>query len=50
MERFSIKVGVVYVKVRVSKRFKEELDWAIDKRLWVISNKMLFKTAVSLRN
>ena len=29
--------------------FKEELDWVIDKRLWVISNKMLFKTVVSLR-
>ena len=29
--------------------FKEELDWVIDKRLRVISNKMLFTTVVSLR-
>ena len=50
MERLSIKVGVAYVKVHVSKWFKEELDWAIDKRPWVISNKMLLKTAEPLRN
>ena len=43
MEHFSVKVGVVYVNVRISKWLKEELAWAIDKRLQVISNKMLFK-------
>ena len=29
--------------VRVSSHLKEELTWAIDKRLWVISTIMLFK-------
>ena len=29
---------------------KQELAWVIDKRLRVISNKMLFKTVVPLRN
>ena len=50
MERFSIKVGMAYVNVRISKQLQEELTWAIDKRLWVISNKMLFKTVAPLRN
>ena len=36
-------VGVVDVDVRVSSHLKEELTWAIDKRLWVISTIMLFK-------
>ena len=45
-----IKVGVAYLNVSVSKRLKEELAWVIDKWLWVISNKMLFETVVSLRN
>ena len=36
-----IKVGVAYVNVYVSKQLKEELVWAIDKRLRVISNKMV---------
>ena len=36
-----IKVGVVYVNVHISRSFKEELVWAIDKWLWVISNTML---------
>ena len=31
-----IKVGVAYVNVRVLKSLKEELAWAIDKRLRVI--------------
>ena len=35
----------MYVNVHVSRHLKEELAWAIDKRLQVISNKMLFKTA-----
>ena len=50
MERFSIKVGVVYVNVRILKWLKEELTWAIDKRHQDISNRMLFKTVVPLRN
>ena len=45
-----IKVGGMYVNVRVSRCLKEELAWVIDKRLWVISNKILFKTVVPLRN
>ena len=45
-----MKMGVVYVNVRVSRPLKEELTWFIDKRLQVISNKMLFKTVVPLRN
>ena len=50
MEHFSIKVGVAYMNIRVSKRLKEQLAWDIDKWLWVISNKMLFKTVIPLRN
>ena len=38
------------MNVCVLRRLKEELAWAIDKRLWVISSKMLFKTVVPLRN
>ena len=45
-----IKVGVAYVNVCILRRLKEELAWVIDKRLRVISNKMLFKTVVPLRN
>ena len=37
-----IKVGVVDVDVHVSSRLKEELDWAADKWLQVISTIMLF--------
>ena len=50
MEHFSYKggCGVVYVNVRVSRRFKEELSWAIDKRLQLI-NTMLFKTVIPVR-
>ena len=29
--------------------FKEELTWAVDKRLWVISTIMLFKTTKKLK-
>ena len=41
-----MKVGatVVYVNIRILRRLKEELAQAIDKQLWVISYKMLFKT------
>ena len=35
------------MNVRVSRSSKEELAWVIDKQLWVISNKMLFKTIVA---
>ena len=38
MERFSYKVGVAYVNIRLSKHLKEELVWAIDERLRSISN------------
>ena len=44
-----IKVGVVDVDVRVSSHLKEELTWAIDKRLWVISTIMLFKNSKSTK-
>ena len=36
-----IKLGVAYVNVRVSKSLKEELAWATDKQLQVISIIML---------
>ena len=39
-----------YVNVHISKHLKEDLAWAIYKRLQVISNKMLFKTDIPLRN
>ena len=35
---------MAYVNVHVSRCLKEELGWAIDKRLEVIINIMLFKT------
>ena len=34
--------------VRVLRCLKEELSWAADKRLWIISNIMLFKTVILL--
>ena len=34
-----VKVGVVYINICVSRHSKEELAWAIDKWLWVISDK-----------
>ena len=45
-----IKVGVVYMNICVLRHLKEELAWVIDKRLRVISNKMLFKTVIPLKN
>ena len=42
-------MGVAYMYVRVSKHLKEELTWAIDKWLQVISDKILFKTVIPLR-
>ena len=41
---------MAYVNICVSRRLKEELAWVIDKQLRVISNKLLFKTVVPLRN
>ena len=42
MKHFSYKSGCgVRERVCVSKRLKEELAWAIDKWIRVISNKML---------
>ena len=38
---------MVDVDVRVSSHLKEELAWAIDKRLQVISTIMLFKSSKS---
>ena len=49
MERLSCRVGVAYMNVRVSRRLKEELGWAIDKRIPLIINKILFKTFIPLR-
>ena len=43
-------MGVACVGAHVLKRLKEELAWAIDQSLQVISNIMLFKTVILLRN
>ena len=43
-------VGMLYVNVHVSTHLKQELAWAIDKWLWLISNTMLFKTVIPLKN
>ena len=40
---------MAYVNVRISRRLKEELAWVIDKRLRVISNKMLNKAVLNLK-
>ena len=40
---------MVDVDVRVSSHLKEELTWAINKWLWVISTIMLFKSTKELR-
>ena len=45
-----MKVGVACGDVCISRCLKEELALVIDKRIRVISNKMLFKTVVPLRN
>ena len=39
-------MGMAYVGIHVSRHLKEELAWAIDKWLWIISNIMLFKTVI----
>ena len=50
MEHFGINVGVAYMNVQISKQLKEELAWAIDKQLLVISNKMFNYTTTILKN
>ena len=40
---------MAYVNVRVTRRLKEELSWAIDKWLRLIINAMLLKTVIPLR-
>ena len=40
---------MVNVDVRILSRLKEELTWAIDKRLRVISTVMLFKNSKSTK-
>ena len=37
------------VNICISRCLKEELTWAIDKRLWVISNKMFGYTTKKLK-
>ena len=50
MEGFCYKGGVVFCRHSFIEMFKVELTWATSKRLWVISNVMLFKTVIPLRN
>ena len=38
-----MKVGVVDVDVCKLSHLKEELAWAVDKQIWIISTIMLFK-------
>ena len=40
---------MVDVDVCVSRHLKEELVWAVDKRLWIISTIMLFKNSKSTK-
>ena len=49
IEQFCYKVGVVYVAVRVSRCLIEELAYATDKRLRVISNICVFKNSLSAK-
>ena len=49
-ERFSHKGGCGVCGSTHIKAFKEEVAWATDRRLRVISNIMLFKTVILLRN
>ena len=52
MECFSYKSGCGICEPMHIKEFllKEQLDWAIDKRLQVNSNKMLFQAVIPQRN
>ena len=47
-ECFNYKGGYGVHGLMHIEAFKEELAWVIDKRLQVISNKMLFKTVIPL--
>ena len=49
MERFTFKLGMVCVDICISSHLKEELAWAADKRLWVISTIMLFISSKELK-
>ena len=49
MERLVIRMGVAYVNICTSRRLKEELAWAIDKRLQLIINITYIKTIIPLR-
>ena len=44
-----VQHGVAYINICVSKHSKEELSWAVDEWLQVISNKILFKMVIPLR-
>ena len=44
-----IRESVAYVNVRLPRRLKEELAWAIDEQLW-LTNTILFKIVIPLRN
>ena len=50
MERLQLKGGCGICECTYIDALKEELAWAIDKQLQVISNKMLLKTVIPLRN
>ena len=43
------RMGEVDVDIRISSHLKEELAWAADKQLWVISTTMLFKNICSTK-
>ena len=49
MERFSYKGGCGIHGYTYNELLKEELAWAIDKRLWGNVNTMLLKTVIPLR-
>ena len=49
-EQTSVTFIIIRSRNSLSKSLKEELAWAIDKRLQVVNNKMLFKTVIPLRN
>ena len=50
MDHFNYKGGCGVRERMHIETLKEELAWVIDKRLWIISNKMLFKIVLPLRN
>ena len=50
MERLSYKDGCGVREYTRIGHLKEELGWATDKRLWLIINKMLYKTSYTTKN